>query len=72
MVCTSSSGEIAIPYRFLVERTGKDSFLQRAYTPEILVATGNWNTDTQLNYGEFRSRSVLGARRAMSSPVPRH
>jgi hypothetical protein len=72
MVCTSGSGELAIPYRFLVERTGKDSFLQRAYTPESLVATGNWNTDTQLHYGEFRSRSLLGARRAMSSSrVPR-
>ena len=69
LVCTSGSDELAIPYRFLVERTGKD-ILQRAYTPETLVATGNWNTDTQLHYGEFRSRSLLGARRTVSSRLP--
>jgi hypothetical protein len=63
LVCTSGAAELAIPYRFLVERAGKDGFLQRAYTPESLVATGNWNTDTQLHYGEFRSRSLLGTRR---------
>jgi hypothetical protein len=67
LVCTSDSGELVIPYRFLGERSGKDGFLQRAYTPESLVATGNWNTDTQLHYGEFRSRSLLGARRTVSS-----
>ena len=68
MMCTNSSGEpTAVSYRFLVERTGKDSFLQRPYTPESLVATGNWNTDTQLHYGEFRSRSLLGARRTAST-----
>lgn len=66
LVCTSGSGELAIPYRFLVERSGKDDFLQRAYTPETLVATGNWNTDTQLHYGEFRSRSLLGTRSTVS------
>lgn len=66
LMCTSGSGELAIPYRFLVERTGKD-ILQRAYTPETLVATGNWNADTQLHYGEFRSRSLQGTRRAVSS-----
>lgn len=67
LVCASGSGELAIPYRFLVERAGKNDFLQRAYTPETLVATGNWNPDTQLHYGEFRSRSLLGAQRAVSS-----
>ena len=68
MVCTDGSGELeAVSYRFLVERTGKDSFLQRPYTPESLVATGNWNTDTQLHYGEFRSRSLLGVRRTAST-----
>jgi len=64
LVC---SKDLAIPYRFLVERTGKNSFLQRAYTPESLVATGNWNIDTQLHYGEFRSRSLAGT---MSQAVP--
>lgn len=67
MVCMSGSGEVAILYRFLVERPGKDRLLQHAYTPESLVATGNWNTETQLHYGEFRSRSLLGARRSVSS-----
>ena len=68
MVCTNGSGELgAVSYRFLVERTGKDSFLQRPYTPESLVATGNWNPDTQLHYGEYRSRSLLGARRTAST-----
>lgn len=60
LVCSTGGGERVIPYRFLVERTGKDSLLQRAYTPETLMSTGNWNEDTQLHYGEFRSRSVLG------------
>jgi hypothetical protein len=61
-VCsTGSNGSLSIPYRFLVERTGKDSFRQRPYTPEHLVATGNWNEDTQLNYGAFRSRSLVGS-----------
>ncbi len=49
MVCTTGNGEnvgLAIPYRFLLERTGKDSFRQRTYTPESLVATENWNSDT--------------------------
>lgn len=58
--CTVGAREIAIPYRFLVERTAKDSFVQRPYSPETLVATGNWNEDTQLNYGAFRTRSLLG------------
>ncbi len=60
-VCSTGSGSLAIPYRFLVERIGKDSFRQRPYTPENLVATGNWNADTQLNYGAFRSRSLTGS-----------
>ena len=60
-VCTSSDGKLAIPYRFLLERTGKDSFRQRAYTPESLVATENWNADTQLHYGAFRGRSLAGS-----------
>jgi hypothetical protein len=59
-VCSKGENELVIPYRFLVERTGKDSFLQRAYTPENLMATGNWNADTQIHYGAFRSRSLLG------------
>lgn len=59
-VCSTGSGSLAIPYRFLVERTGKDSFRQRPYTPEMLVATENWNADTQLNYGAFRGRSLSG------------
>ena len=68
MVCTPGpgSGEVSILYRFLVERAGKDRLLQHAYTPENLVATGNWNADTQLHYGEFKSRSLLGARRSAS------
>lgn len=57
---TSSTKDLTIPYRFLVERTGKDGFRQRVYTPEALVETGNWNEDTQLHYGAFRSRSLLG------------
>lgn len=61
LVCTANGSDLSIPYRFLVERTGKDSFLQRAYTPESLVATDNWNSDTQLNYGAFRSRSLAGS-----------
>jgi hypothetical protein len=60
LVCAKEGGERVIPYRFLVERTGKDTMLQRAYSPETLMATGNWNEDTQLHYGAFRSRSVLG------------
>jgi hypothetical protein len=62
LVCTSGADSLTIPYRFLGERTGKDSFLQRAYTAESLVATGNWNADTQLALGEFQSRSLLGGR----------
>jgi hypothetical protein len=58
---TTGGNEVAVPYRFLVERTGKDSFRQRAYTPESLVATGNWNADTQLHYGTFRGRSLAGS-----------
>lgn len=67
--CTAGSGKLTIPYRFLVERAGKNDILQRAYTPETLVATGNWNADTQLHYGEFRSRSLLGAQRTVSAPA---
>jgi hypothetical protein len=70
LVCTAGSSQLTIPYRFLVERSGKDDILQRSYTPETLVATGNWNTDTQLHYGEFRSRSLLGARAISSSRSP--
>jgi len=29
-------------------------------TPESLMETGNWNAETQLHYGEFRSCSLLG------------
>jgi hypothetical protein len=61
IVCAAGGGELAIPYRFLVERTGKDSFRQRAYTPESLVETENWNPDTQLHYGAFRGRSLAGS-----------
>lgn len=61
IACTAGGNELAIPYRFLVERTGKDSFRQRPYTPESLVATGNWNADTQLHYGEFGGRSLAGS-----------
>ena len=60
LVCTNGSGRLAIPYRFLGERTGNDSFRQHAYTPESLQATGNWNADTQLHFGAFRSRSIVG------------
>jgi hypothetical protein len=70
VVCTNGSGELAIPYRFLVERTRNDRFQQHAYTPESLMATGNWNAETQLHYGEFRSRSLQGAPRAISSSLP--
>src|SRR4029079_6445374 len=66
-VCTSSDGKLAIPYRFLLERTGKDSFRQRAYTPESLVATENWNPDTQLHYGAIRSRCGSGGTRLSAS-----
>lgn len=68
LVCANGSTRLTIPYRFLVERTEKGGFLQRAYTPEILLATGNWNTDTQLHYGEFRSRSLLGTGAPQSVP----
>lgn len=68
LVCTNGSGQLAIPYRFLVERTRKDRFQQHAYTPESLMATGNWNVETQLHYGEFRSRSLLGAPRVSGLP----
>ena len=61
VVCTAHGRELAIPYRFLVERTGKNSYRQSAYTPETLVGTGNWNVDTQLHYGEFRGRSLTGS-----------
>lgn len=61
IVCTAGGNQLAVPYRFLVEKTGKDSFRQRAYTPESLVATGNWNADTQLNYGTFRGRTLTGS-----------
>jgi hypothetical protein len=60
-VCTAHGRELSIPYRFLVERTGKHSYRQRAYTPEGLADTGNWNADTQLHYGEFRGRSITGS-----------
>lgn len=60
LLCDVNGGDFAIPYRFLVERTGKDRLRQRTYTPETLEATGNWNVDTQLQYGAFRSRSLLG------------
>lgn len=69
LTCAASAGEVALSYRFLFERTGKDGFVQRAYTPESLVATGNWNADTQLNYGEFRSRSLNGSS-GVSQVVP--
>lgn len=65
LVCTTGNGDLTVPYRFLIERTGKNTFRQHTYTPETLVATGNWNADTQLNYGAFRSRSLVG-----SSPAP--
>ncbi|MFL6233632.1 MAG: hypothetical protein ACJ76N_10905, partial [Thermoanaerobaculia bacterium] len=65
VVCTTRGHEIAIPYRFLVERTGKNSYRQSAYSPETLVGTGNWNPDTQLHYGEFRGRSLAG-----NDPLP--
>lgn len=71
VTCSKDTRERAIPYRFLVERTGKDSFQQRPYSPETLMATGNWNEDTQLNYGAFRSRFLNGtesAREAAPSP----
>ena len=60
MHCSDEVGGHAIPFRFLVERTGKDSFRPHHYTPENLVASGNWNPDTQLHYGSFRSRSLTG------------
>jgi len=62
--CSKNARDRNIPYRFLVERTGKDSFQQRPYTPENLMATGNWNEETQLNYGAFRSRFLLGTESA--------
>ncbi len=73
LTCAASagagSGEVALSYRVLFERTGKNGFVQRAYTPESLVATGNWDADTQLNYGEFRSRSLNGSS-GVSQAVP--
>jgi hypothetical protein len=66
--CSKGTRELAIPYRFLVERTAKDNFLQRPYSPETLVATGNWNEDTQLHYGAFRTRSMLGTGEAPTAP----
>lgn len=68
--CAASAGQVAIAYRFLFERTGKSGFVQRAYTPENLVATGNWDADTQLNYGEFRSRSLNGSGVSQAVPEP--
>ncbi len=65
VVCTAHGREITIPYRFLIERTGKGSYRQSAYSPETLVGTGNWNADTQLHYGEYRGRSITG-----SAPEP--
>lgn len=67
VVCTTHGREITIPYRFLIERTGKNSYRQSAYTPETLVGTGNWNPDTQIHYGEFRGRSITGS---SAAPVP--
>lgn len=64
ITCSRDARERAIPYRFLVERTGRNSFQQRPYTPENLMATGNWNEETQLNYGAFRSRFLLGTESA--------
>jgi hypothetical protein len=64
ITCSKDTRERTIPYRFLVERTGKSSFQQRPYTPENLMATGNWNEETQLNYGAFRSRFLLGTESA--------
>lgn len=64
LTCSTGTKERAVPYRFLLERTGKSSFQQRAYTPESLMATGNWNAETQLNYGVFRSRFLLGTESA--------
>lgn len=49
----------AIPFRFLEERLGErrpTGLRTHHYTPEKLVATGNWNPDTQLHFGEFRAR----------------
>lgn len=68
LTCSRDRTELTIPYRFLVERKGKDGFEQRAYTPENLVATGNWNADTQLHYGAFRSRSMLGTSVSLALP----
>ena len=65
VVCTHRGRELTVPYRFLVERTGKASYRQRLYTPETLTATGNWNPDTQLHYADFRGRSLAG-----SAPEP--
>lgn len=71
LTCAHGSGERAIPYRFLLERAGKDRFQQRTYTPESLMATGNWNEDTQLNYGAFRSRFLTGTASAQGGvPTP--
>jgi hypothetical protein len=61
LTCRNGADSLSVPYRFLVERTGRKTFAQRAYSPEILVATGNWNADIQLNYGAFRSRSLNAA-----------
>ncbi|MGH9361506.1 MAG: hypothetical protein ACRD2T_06275 [Thermoanaerobaculia bacterium] len=67
LACTDEAGGHAIPFRFLVERTSR-SFRPHHYTPETLSATGNWNADTMLHYGAFRSRSLRGAPR---KPAPR-
>jgi len=53
----------AIPYRFLGERVGGPrvkNLKTHRYSPDRLVATGNWNADTQLHFGEFRARSIQG------------
>ncbi len=71
LTCAQGSGKHAIPYRFLVERTGRNGFQQRAYTPESLMAIGGWNEDTQLNYGAFRSRFLTGTASAQeAAPSP--
>jgi hypothetical protein len=68
--CTDGTGGRTIPYRFLVERTGAQAFRPYHYTPESLVATGNWNADTQLHYGAFRSRVITGAAAGGAEPAP--
>jgi hypothetical protein len=53
----------AVPYRVLGERVaGRSAASVRThrYSPDRLAATGNWNTDTQLHFGEFRARALQG------------